>query len=119
MPYKPPKPCSYPGCPNLTHDRYCEKHQREVNRNYDRYHRDPESPGRYSGEWRQIRKMQLHRQPLCEMCLREGRYTAASLVHHIRPLAEGGSNEADNLLSLCSPCHSRLHAERGDRWHNK
>lgn len=27
MPYKPKRPCSWPGCPNLTHGRYCEEHQ--------------------------------------------------------------------------------------------
>lgn len=25
MPYKPKKPCAYPGCPQLTYDRYCEE----------------------------------------------------------------------------------------------
>lgn len=63
--------------------------------------------------------MKLHRDPLCEMCMKEGRYTAATLVHHIQPLAEGGSNALTNLMSLCDSCHGRLHAERGDRWHNR
>ena len=27
MPRKPLKPCSYPGCPNLTAGQYCEKHR--------------------------------------------------------------------------------------------
>jgi 5-methylcytosine-specific restriction protein A len=22
------------------------------------------------------------------------------------------------LIALCKPCHARIHAERGDRWHN-
>ena len=119
MPYKPMKPCAYPGCPNLTHTRYCDKHQKQADREYDRYQRDPEHRSRYhSGSWRQIRRMQLQRQPLCELCLKDNRYTKATLVHHVRPLAEGGTNAPDNLMSLCGPCHSRLHAERGDRWHN-
>ena len=120
MPYKPMKPCAWPGCPALTHSRYCEKHQRQADREYDRYQRDEESYHRYhSASWRQIRRMQLQRQPLCECCLKENRYSKATLVHHLRPLAEGGTNEADNLMSLCGPCHSRLHAGRGDRWHNQ
>lgn len=119
MPFKPKKPCAYPGCPNLTHGRYCEKHQRQADRDYDRYQRDPEHKLRYhNGTWRQIRKIQLQHQPLCELCLKEKKYTKATLVHHLRPLAEGGTNEADNLMSLCGPCHSRLHAGRGDRWGN-
>lgn len=119
MPHKPPKSCAHPGCPNLTYGRYCEVHQKEADRNYDRYQRNPEHKERYHSKgWKAIRRMQLVRQPLCEMCLAQGRYTRASLVHHIRPLEEGGGNEADNLMSLCAPCHSRWHAEHGDRWHN-
>jgi 5-methylcytosine-specific restriction endonuclease McrA len=33
-------------------------------------------------------------------------------VHHIRPRREGGSNQPENLLSLCGPCHQLLH-EKG------
>lgn len=31
MPYKPKKPCAYPNCPELTHDRFCEKHKQRRN----------------------------------------------------------------------------------------
>lgn len=31
----------------------------------------------------------------------------------------GGTNDKDNLISLCKSCHNRIHAKRGDRWHNK
>jgi len=37
-------------------------------------------------------------------------------VHHRLPLSEGGTHARDNLVSLCKSCHSRVHAERGDRW---
>jgi len=30
-------------------------------------------------------------------------------LHHIRPRREGGGNEADNLITLCSSCHSLAH----------
>ncbi len=40
-------------------------------------------------------------------------------VHHKVPLSEGGTHEESNLVSLCKECHARIHAERGDRWHNK
>ena len=30
MPYKPLKPCAYPGCPKLTSKRYCEEHDIQV-----------------------------------------------------------------------------------------
>ena len=58
MPYMPKKSYAYPGCLNLTHDRYCEKHQRQSDIDYDRYQRDPEYKLRYhNGTWRQIRKL--------------------------------------------------------------
>jgi 5-methylcytosine-specific restriction protein A len=31
-------------------------------------------------------------------------------------LSEGGTNKEQNLMALCKSCHSRIHAERGDRW---
>lgn len=49
----------------------------------------------------------------------EGKATVATMVHHIRPLREGGTNDEENLMALCNACHSRLHARRGDRWHDR
>ena len=37
MPSKPKRPCSYPNCPNLTDGRFCEEHQRVVNKHYEKY----------------------------------------------------------------------------------
>lgn len=122
MPNKPNKPCSYPGCPELISPgtRFCEKHQKQSDKDYDRYHRTEENKSRYHNSgWKKIRAVKLNRDPLCEMCRREGRYVSATLVHHIKPLSEGGNNVMSNLMSLCDSCHSRIHAGRGDRWHNK
>ncbi|WP_156393057.1 HNH endonuclease signature motif containing protein [Rhizobium sp. Root1220] len=30
-------------------------------------------------------------------------------VHHVRPLAEGGPDSADNTIAVCPTCHRRLH----------
>lgn len=35
MPSKPKKPCAYPGCPNLTHDTYCEEHEALRQKQYE------------------------------------------------------------------------------------
>ena len=43
MPYKPKRPCSYPGCPRLTAGRYCEEHQKVVTAHYNKHERDPAS----------------------------------------------------------------------------
>lgn len=29
MPRKPKRPCSFPGCPNLTDGRFCEEHEKK------------------------------------------------------------------------------------------
>ena len=37
MQSKSKKPCTYPGCPNLTYDTYCEEHQALRHKQYDKY----------------------------------------------------------------------------------
>ena len=119
MPRKPKKPCAYPGCPNLTEKKYCKEHERLENKRYDQYQRDPAHKKRYGRTWQKIRARYVKQHPFCEMCLKEGKIVPVEQVHHKIPLAEGGTHDMDNLISLCQSCHSRIHAERGDRWHNK
>ncbi|MBQ8698232.1 MAG: HNH endonuclease, partial [Schwartzia sp.] len=38
-----------------------------------------------------------------------GRYVKASLVHHVKPLADGGTHDEENLMSLCVACHEKIH----------
>lgn len=45
MPYRPKKPCAYPGCPKLTDGRYCEEYQSVVNSNYEKYFLKKEETG--------------------------------------------------------------------------
>ena len=56
--------------------------------------------------------------PLCEECLAKGVYTPTEEIHHMLPLSQGGTHDRENLKALCKACHARIHAERGDRWHN-
>lgn len=116
MPSKPKRPCSHPGCPELVDGRFCKKHEKEYNRNYEKYKRDPKTHKRYGKAWRAIRKRYVAEHPLCEMCLKENRMTKVEEVHHILPLSRGGTNDEDNLMSLCKSCHSKIHAKSGDRW---
>jgi 5-methylcytosine-specific restriction endonuclease McrA len=30
-------------------------------------------------------------------------------VHHITPRSEGGTDDPENLITLCDECHSRIH----------
>ena len=117
MPYKPKRPCAYPGCGRLAdREQYCAEHQATANRNYNKYERDPESYKRYGRSWKRIRYQYIKAHPLCEQCRAQNRLTPTEEVHHILPLSKGGSNETENLMALCKSCHSRITAESGERW---
>ena len=55
MPRKPKRPCSYPGCPNLTDGRFCPEHEKMEAKRYERYDRDPNTKRRYGRAWKRIR----------------------------------------------------------------
>ena len=107
MPYSPAKPCRYPGCPALTHERYCAKHKTVAGREYNKYSRAPDHNQTYCYRWRKIRNLYISKHPLCEECLKAGRYVPADEVHHIQPTDQGGSHADDNLMSLCKSCHTK------------
>jgi len=60
--------------------------------------------------WRRMRARQLREHPACAEC-----GAPATLVHHVRHVADGGAMHPDEsgLQSLCKPCHGREHA--GDK----
>lgn len=118
VPKRPNKPCSYPGCPRLVpaKETYCSEHYKQMNQEYERFGRDPRTKRRYGRAWKRIRDRYASQHPLCEMCLAEGKATETEEVHHIVPLRDGGTHAESNLMALCKSCHSRVHAERGDRW---
>ena len=62
--------------------------------------RTPEMKKRYNGVWPAIRRRYITAHPLCEMCRREGRITPAAEVHHILPLADGGTHDPENLMDI-------------------
>ena len=103
MPRKPKKPCAYPGCPNLTDGRYCPEHQSKINSDYEKYGRDKNVKRKYGRAWKRIRDKYAAEHPFCERCFERG-------------ILEGGTHDRSNLIALCKSCHSREHAERGDRW---
>ena len=118
MPRKPKKPCRYPGCARLVEadESYCPEHKRLAVQQYERYGRSEENKKRYGYHWRKIRALFLAAHPLCEMCRKAGRFTEATEVHHILPLAHGGTHDEENLMALCKPCHSRISVRDGDRF---
>lgn len=114
VPRRPKSPCSFPGCPNLTDGRYCEEHEKEANRSYEKYGRDKAVRRRYGRAWKRIRDSYVKTHPFCEQCFEKGIIVPVDEVHHKKPLSEGGTHDRSNLISLCKSCHAKIHAERGD-----
>jgi len=114
MPWKVKKPCAYPGCPELTHERYCEKHKQVVDRQYNQFERDKESQKFYeSVAWRRLRRIKLETNPLCEDCGK----VKATTADHIVPIKQGGAAlDIANLQSLCGSCHSKKSVKEGSRF---
>lgn len=116
VPSKPKRPCSAPGCPELTRERFCQLHAKKADRHYRKFQRDQRINKHYGARWRKIRAAYIAQHPLCEDCLEKGLTTPVAEVHHVLPLDHGGSHDFSNLHSLCKPCHSKQSALDGDRW---
>lgn len=116
VPRKPKRPCSQPGCPELTDHRFCPAHARAEDERYRTYQRDPAINKRYDHRWHKIRNAYIAKHPLCEHCQVTGRVTPAAEVDHIVPLERGGTHDETNLQALCKPCHSSKTAREDERW---
>lgn len=116
MPFRPKRPCSHPGCPMLTDGRFCDEHAKKEAQRYEQYDRDAAAKKRYGRSWKRIRDHHIAVFPLCDQCQKLGKITPAQEVHHIKPLSNGGTNGQDNLMSLCTSCHSEITAREGGRW---
>jgi 5-methylcytosine-specific restriction protein A len=86
-----------------------------MEKHYDDFTRGYNGHKRYGSQWRKIRTRYVHKHPLCEECLKHGRFVPVEEVHHIVPISEGGTNDESNLMSLCRSCHEKIHEKRGDR----
>lgn len=63
----------------------------------------------YGSRWERARKIFLASHPLCRMCERRCRVTAATVVDHRDP-HRGDFDlfwNQDNWQALCQPCHDR------------
>lgn len=118
------KPCAVPGCRTIVAlgTPRCAKHQ-AVSESH------PQSGGSsggwrgqagsrhdrgYGAAWDRLRLFVLQRdQRLCVQCLGVGRPTVAYAVDHILPKSKGGTDDLDNLQSLCRSCHAAKTAREG------
>lgn len=92
-------------CPGKTTERhgYCEGHQHlAVN-----WHNNQHAAKRTRGAtWQAIRqRIMMRDKGLCQECLRQGRYTPAAVVDHIKPISQGGTDADTNLQALCKAHH--------------
>lgn len=106
MPRRPKVPCGHPGCPELiesgTH--FCEKHKPlhpEVTRSA--------SKRGYGSRWQKVSKKFLQSHPLCVECMKNGKYTKATVVDHIVP-HRGDQKlfwDQSNWQPMCKTCHDK------------
>lgn len=71
-----------------------------------------ESASGYPDDWELRRQGVFERDDwTCQSCDVESGPTAGVELHahHIEPIADGGSDELENLLTLCKDCHRKLH----------
>jgi 5-methylcytosine-specific restriction protein A len=62
----------------------------------------------YGKEWQRIRLIALRRDHnLCQVCLKNGFVTRATQVDHIINKAKGGTDNIENLQSICKECHDK------------
>ena len=73
------------------------------------------STQRYGRHWRALSEQVRREEPLCRVCLREGRTALSTNADHIKPKGEGGTDERHNLQGLCTPCHNRKTAQEAQR----
>jgi 5-methylcytosine-specific restriction enzyme A len=62
-----------------------------------------------AGQRRRERVLMLN--PLCVICKRNNRVTAAVQVDHIKALSNGGADDESNLQGLCLDCHKTKTAQ--------
>lgn len=114
--------CAAGGCPEIVQGKaYCDKHDpklkknrnpekvRESYRKHDRKRGSASERG-YDAKWNRLSKAYLGKHPLCEHCEKRGILRTASLVHHVKPLRQGGERlNTNNLVALCRQCHEAEH----------
>ena len=108
MPTLPASACSVRTCPRrAVKGGRCAEHQRQEARAFDQQRGTRQERG-YGSEWQRIRKAHLEIEPECRHC-----GATATDVDHIVSKKHGGSNEHDNLQSLCHKHHS-VKTRRGE-----
>ena len=73
-----------------------------------------------TSRWKRLRKRKFSINPLCEMCLKEGKTTLAEDIHHIQSFMQTEDRwermalayDIGNLMSLCKKHHQMIHNQK-------
>lgn len=81
-----------------------------------------------SREFMRLREEVLREQHYeCQICRAKGKITKATVVHHVKHVRDYPElalskyyideygNKQRNLIGVCSPCHNRVHTEKGEK----
>ena len=56
---------------------------------------------------------------LCQLCKEKTKSSTELHVHHIIFRSNGGTNTKNNLITLCKPCHDKLHKKKDAQEYSK
>lgn len=76
----------------------------------------PDNEFYHTYRWHMLRDKILRRDKfLCVECVRYGKHTQATTVHHVKERDDYPElrYDASNLESLCAACHNKKHPEKG------
>jgi 5-methylcytosine-specific restriction protein A len=111
MPHSAPKICTHPGCYAIAYrGSRCSDHPytARIKGGYNRAKGNTTDQG-YGWSWQKLRPRILRRDGYrCCVCGNE-----ATEVDHIIPKAQGGTDDPDNLQSICRRCHRQKTARGG------
>jgi len=110
MPLSPPRPCPKHPKVLLSKGDTCP-HCPKFNWKKDSVRGNRHQRG-YGKAWETTRAIILKRDKyLCQPCKRNGHIVAAKQVDHKIPKAQGGTDNHENLQSICISCHANKTAK--------
>ncbi|HHC6468741.1 TPA: HNH endonuclease signature motif containing protein [Vibrio parahaemolyticus] len=112
------KVCAAAGCRNVTSVRFCkrcadihkalskDKAKKRARASTERYS-DKFKSFYASKQWKDLRTAKIKKDPLCEVCLKNGFIREGKDIDHIIEIKDDYSRRLDmtNLQTLCRSCH--------------
>lgn len=108
--YRNKRWCYSPDCKNVIDEKV-------KNMNFVRRMRKMEKGKFRGGVAQDLRDIILRRDMnTCSMCYLKSSTPGVMQVHHITPVSKGGTDEYGNLITLCKPCHSKVHNKGWEKY---